>query len=351
MKKNTSFNLFRFVSFAGLGVAFSLAGLPALADQSNCVDVQGVIDLGSGATRVKVFQVDRCQKKILSTLFDESLRVSFAESLVQGASLSSGSSGQMMLSEQVISAGEEALKSLLEKAREKTQVSRLSGIATSAFRVAGNGQQVVQKYNEQFQVEIEIISQQKEGDLSVTAARRFIAQDAKLAQAKAMLVWDIGGNSQQLSEVEGSRISSTLIEGRASSAFRQLLISRFNQDSNLKSPNPIGSKNLSAARDLARLWIGKLPKQKGKTVTIGVGQVHNAGLVNLMKAQGKYTEKQLSDAIEANINKTDAELGFSYANSALSSAILVQTMMKRMNIEEVILCPWGVAEGRILEQL
>ena len=173
-------------------VAFIVGFCALQQPDQDCIETRGAFDIGSGTTRIQIAEVDVCQRKVVSIIFQDSVKVRYRKDLA--------GKDKKIFSDRIILEGENAIKDLLAAAESDEEVVSYSGVATEAFRQAENGVAVLQKLAEKIgditekAARLEIITQRREAELGVIGAAsitgNFLSRTA---------VWDIGGGSMQLS--------------------------------------------------------------------------------------------------------------------------------------------------------
>jgi len=138
-----------------------------------------VLDLGSNTFNLLVIEVEKNQPKII---YESKTPVKIGEN----------SFSTKILQPKPIERGKSAIFSHVLKAKE-FNVSQIFGIATSAIRSASNGESFISDLNDEFNLNIEIISGNQEAELIYYGVKSSLNWDGK-----AMLI-DIGGGSNEIS--------------------------------------------------------------------------------------------------------------------------------------------------------
>ena len=305
-----------------------------LAMTKSSIEVRAAIDMGTGGPKLEVAEVNLETGKIVRIVHAERIFVNFHDSLARSS----------ILSEDVKTRGHEAFQKAVEKARSFNPKG-IVAVATAAFRHADNGVQFAQEIQDKTGINVHVIDQKLEGELS------FLAVLAKTeATADDLLVWDIGGGSTQFvaraygeCRIDGSK------EG--SGPFRDYIIEKIQGRSHAcKSPNPLSVEDMNQAKAYARSLTEKVDeafKAKVKTV-VGVGSVFGVGIA---KALGKnsFTREELQEVVNRMINKPDEELGGGdFACVEASNAILALGMMEGLQIKKMDIIPVNNTDGALI---
>ena len=170
------------------------------AKKPPCEIVRAGFDIGSGATKLKVARVDVCRNRLLKILFPLTAQdkkqavksVGYKKDLTD--SFKDPARVNCTLSKFIQQEGAGVLKNLRALVLKRFPTAAFAGVATSAFRQAKNGKEVIAFLSKAAGIKISIISQQEEA---------FLGYRAVLARLPGqnpgkLMVWDIGGSSMQM---------------------------------------------------------------------------------------------------------------------------------------------------------
>lgn len=286
-----------------------------------CEEKRAAWDLGSGSIKVKAAIVNICELKIVKILLDESQKANFKEDLERSKTKEFRESTRT-----------DARRWM---AKMKGQLKDLGiekhlGVATQAFREASNAAQFLDAVNRELGINVKIITQQEEGQWGYNAAQ------TKLPRVGAkVLVWDIGGGSQQLvtPAVNGQIL---IVESKiASVSFKNWLLKELKRQGT--SPNPLTKVEIDLAVGQAektgQILRTQLPPDFG-TEAFGIGGVHSVSLVNRLK-KISYGREDLEKTLERSTGLTDAALKSPYAATEITNLAFVLGMMKGLGLERV----------------
>jgi len=145
---------------------------------------RGAFDIGSGATKVQVADVDVSNRRVLDEIYGEERPIPFGYVAI--------SSGSMTLSDEIMETGMNTIRELMENAKEKGATD-FSAVATEVFRKASNGQEYISMIEAEFGFPVSVVTQQSEGELGFNTALAYSATDAG-----AICSWDSGAASFQI---------------------------------------------------------------------------------------------------------------------------------------------------------
>lgn len=332
--------------FLCFATAFLFLSQTSLWAQSECIQVRAALDIGSGATKLKVAKVNHCEKKIEQVLLSTSRAVGYRQAVE--------TSVDNTIDSPTLESGLLALKELKELAQKYNPVS-FGAVATSAFRTAGNGEEAAKYLSEKTGIVVNVIDQKREAFLGYLAAIRSSGIDEKDA-----IVWDIGGGSMQLSFVEKKQETKgydhLIYEGKiASVSFKNHIIQdiQMQEDETVLSPNPIGIPSAKMGkRDamvVAKFTVPAVFREKirkGATV-LGIGGVHAYSISGQLKKR-EFTLSDLDRAILIGVHRSDDEIESEYAETEISNLILVSAFMQELGMRSVKALDVNLADGVLL---
>jgi exopolyphosphatase/guanosine-5'-triphosphate,3'-diphosphate pyrophosphatase len=251
----------------------------------------------------------------------------------------------------------DSLVGFIEEGQELAEdqgATEVIAFATSAIREAGNGETVIAEINERTGVNIDVLSGDDEARLTFLAVRRWFGWSSG-----RLLVVDIGGGSLELAsgadEEPDIAVSLPLGAGRLTRDFID--------------SDPAKDEEIKALRRHARAEIAD-----------SIGPLRRVGAPRLAVATSK-TLKQLARIAGAPPSSESAYLrrrlkssdvrqlvtllsGLSVAERAklpgvstgraaqlLAGAIVAESVMDLLEVEELEVCPWALREGVILRRM
>lgn len=233
-------------------------------------------------------------------------------------------------------------------------VETLMGFATSAIREAPNGDEILDRIHTETGVELVVLSGSDESRLTFLAARRWHGWSA----GRIFMV-DIGGGSLELAsgidEDPDVALSLPLGAGRIT---REHL-----------PGDPPKPAQLKVVRKMIRTEIARVMRDLNKVgspdLYVGTSKTIRS-LARLTGAapsgEGIYTRRTLSRTGLKEVlpqlaampqEKRAALPGVSNTRSrqVLAGAMVVEAVMDLAGIDEMVVCPWALREGVILQQL
>lgn len=305
-----------------------LLGLASCASSSpeKCPDeVAAAFDIGSGSTKMMVAQRNSCTGELAKVLAEESIRVAYAQDLNESV--------DGHFSEAIMAQGTQAIDELVLLAQSYGSTKKV-GVATQAFRQATNAQELLNRWEEMFDLQAEIISQRKEGAL----AYQLVHHQLSPPEGRELLVWDMGGGSQQLIWRELSTGEFVFFNSPiASVTFKNRVLKYLARPKEQLSPNPISESEAGAALSMAREWISSQAPTfllefiaEQRPYIVGLGGVHGASLrrqLNL-ESDDEIRLSQLRSALKEQLNKSDEQIGGDFADTDVTNLILVKALMQ-----------------------
>lgn len=326
-----------------LVVTFCFAIAEAQAD--SCLQNQGALDFGSGTIKAVVASVNVCEKKIADIIFEERFPLALNEALEKS------SDQQIPLA--IITAEVPKLQSLIQKMRTDYKAAKIAGVATSVYRIARNGTEIVKHLSTKLRIPIDVISQKKEAQLGYWSA----AGKKNLTPKDESIIWDIGGGSMQMYSREGGK--EHMFEGDlASVTFKNMILKtiQFKDPKNHASPNPIGNGWRSAVQLAKNHAYLKVPvffkKQASKKRIIGVGAVLSLSVQKQVKDDSaEFSRQALEQQLLKRAFLKDSDIESSYRNTDISNLALVLAYMQALNIPKVETVPTSLGHGLIYYNL
>lgn len=305
--------------------------------------IRAAIDIGSGATKLRIAEVNVKDQKIVKILADQAFTVSYQEQLEKSSTKS--------FDESIMQTGLDSLKKSMEIAKQHN-VQKVIAVATAAFRKAANADAFIERIERETGIKIYIIDQDLEGKLAFEAA----LSQMEIAPAD-LIVWDIGGGSFQLTMQDGNGGYEIYRGHMASVPFKNLIIKeiQLKNPDQISTPNPMTLEEIHAATNHAKMIAEKVDHlfrekiQNPNTKIVGVGSVFAYGIGSLMKGEIPFTATQLSTRIDGLAGKTDSDRGGGdFASVSISNPILVLGFMQDLKIPQLNIIDVNNADGAFL---
>ncbi len=301
--------------------------------------IRAALDIGSGATKLRVAEVDLNKNKIVKTIVNTQITVPYQQSLSK--------SGSQTIDEKTMEQGIEAIKKLKKLAVEN-QAKKIIGVATASFRNAHNSEEFAKRIFKETGVPIFIVDQKDEGELGFYAVEATIPIDEH-----KVIVWDIGGGSLQLTTMDKEGNIIVYRGHEASVPFRQYVIQNI-QGRDVKiydTPNPMTLDEMNHAEKHARQLAASVDQffkdkiNDPKISVYGIGSIFSLGIEPLAK-KNPFTAQDLTEAVKPLAGKTDEEMDEGeFASVKATNALLIVGFMKELNIKKVTVVDVNVADG------
>ena len=297
----------------------------------------GVLDVGSNTVHLQVVDASPGARPNPNINYKEEVRL--AEYLSADGFVSAEGARQLR----------EAIRRSLHEAK-KVETEELLPFATSALREAKNGAEIIAKINEDFQIDLQVLSGEDEAKITFLAARRWYGWSSG-----RLLMVDIGGGSLELAvgvnevpdvalslPLGASRLTKDHLEGDPFSkkSIRNL---RDHIEANLAEilPSLLMHQETDRAiatsktlRTLARLcgdWIDG----NGKKLKID-------SLRKITPKLADMTQEERSELPGVSVTR---------ARQITAGAFVAESVMRSLDIDELEICPWALREGLILKWL
>jgi exopolyphosphatase/guanosine-5'-triphosphate,3'-diphosphate pyrophosphatase len=255
---------------------------------------------------------------------------------------------------------ESAVSQLIDFIREGQQLAEdmgateLMAFATSAIRDAPNGDDVLSRIQATTGLNVDVLSGDDEARMTFLAVRRWFGWSTG-----RLLVVDIGGGSLELAagtdEAPDVAVSLPLGAGRMT---RQFLVG-----------DPPSAEEV---RELRRFVRAAIADVVGRMKRVGEPRISAATSKTLRQlariagaapsSEGMYVRRTLTRADLALWTPKLAEMtakerqtlpGVSEARSRqlLAGAIVAEASMELLDLDELVICPWAMREGIILQRI
>lgn len=306
-------------------------------------EIRAGIDIGSGATNLKVARVDPKTHKIVEILFTESLAVPYQKHMEK--------SDDMTFDKEVMNQGLKVMQTYKEIA-DRYKVQKVVAVATAAFREAKNAPEFAKAIENQTGIHVTIVDHDLEGILAFEAAMA-----AGNLNPEQSIVWDIGGGSVQLTGMNENGQFIVQKGTLASIPFKNALIQQIQaKDSKvIHSPNPVSQEQMDRSFAYIKKNTGTVNPfiakeiQNPDTKIFAVGSLFNFAIKPLLNGTDVITQDALEKGITPLLNKTDAELGEGhFTEIAVSNPILILGYMKALDIDHVTIIDVNNTDGVLI---
>jgi exopolyphosphatase/guanosine-5'-triphosphate,3'-diphosphate pyrophosphatase len=294
--------------------------------------------IGSGAIRCVVADVNTATQTVVKIIDTVSIKADFAERTAHTDSAH--------LSPAMIAEGKSLIRQLKIKA-DRMDVDEFAAVATGILESSRNGPQLIDYLNRELGINARLINTREEAAIGIRAAL------AELNNPEGLLaIWDIEGSTARIAIPYPDDMLLFTSE-LASVSFKNAFISMVKRSEGT-TPNPITMQDYKAGLALVREEAAKIPPamrhllRKGNCPVYGIGPVHNASLPEQMGGITAYTQQDLDQAIKRQLDKTDAQVGGSFAPTQVSNMIYVLGFMQELNIPQVTVLKATIADGLLV---
>jgi exopolyphosphatase/guanosine-5'-triphosphate,3'-diphosphate pyrophosphatase len=304
--------------------------------------LRAAFDFGSGATKMCVAEVAG-DGSVRRVLFAEEREVLLGHSFKASADGTIGADAARRLF--VVVAEFKAVLAALA-ARDGGQAIECSGIATAVYREAANGPELLIQLGARFGIPSRVLPQDDEARVGFATglALSRLRGDAP----RALLVWDSGGSSFQLTLGTAPSAPLRILNGAWGSSKATIALARgVQRKSAQQSPNPVSRSDFAALRavleaDLSRhvAGAGWLPAamQRAEPPTVVALGGGTCAFYMCAKAVGTtdgVTEGAIARAATSLLDRDDAaiaQLGYPQPQMVLAKMALIATVMKLFGI-------------------
>jgi exopolyphosphatase/guanosine-5'-triphosphate,3'-diphosphate pyrophosphatase len=297
----------------------------------------GVLDVGSNTIHLQV--VDTHPGARPNPTFNHKEELRLTEYLNE----------ENKISDDGIAALRLAIKNAIAHSKS-VKTEELLPFATSALREANNGPEIIAAINEDFEIDLQVLTGEEEAKLTFLAARRWFGWSSG-----RLLVIDIGGGSLEIASgidespevavtlpLGASRLTKSHLQGDPFTA-KSVRSLRDYIEAQLESvlPTLVRHEDSDRAiatsktlRTLARLcgdWYGG----NGKNITID-----SIRKISTRLAEMDSEERTKLPGVSAN-----------RARQIVAGALVTESVMRNLDLDNLEICPWALREGIVLKYM
>jgi exopolyphosphatase/guanosine-5'-triphosphate,3'-diphosphate pyrophosphatase len=295
----------------------------------------GVLDVGSNTVHLQVFDAHPGARPSPSTSHKVELR------------LTEYLDDQNNINPEGITALRDAIRGAVETAKS-AGTEELLPFATSALRESKNGSEIIKEINDEFEIDLQVLSGEDEARLTFLAARRWFGWSSG-----RLIVIDIGGGSLEIAsgvdEAPDAATSIPLGAGRLTKAFltgdpyseksimklREHIESQLDSVLQTKAHHESRDRAIATSktlRTLARLC-GDWFDSDGRTIKLD----------SIRKISPKLAEMTLEQRAKL------PGVSPNRARQIVAGAFVTESVMRNLDIDKLEMCPWALREGVILK--
>ena len=312
--------------------------------------IRAAFDIGSGATKMQVFE----RSRDLSGSASARVLASRQVSILYSHALCADGPGRVRIGNSTLAAGFEAVRKLrdlalsLGCARENVR-----GVATAVFRRATNGPAFLARMRRELGVSVRVVSQ------AVEARLGFSAGVSAGGASKAALVWDLGNSSFQICAKSGSLTFGVPVG--AATARDMMLRAQRKIVGPLVSENPVSlgdRKSLEASlRHLVRVearrcsWLVEHLRTDPQVVCIG-GRTSAFRLCSLAVGAREFSLEGLRGVLPRFDKCSDKDLDKHFPGflMVVPKLVLVVAVMAELGLQSAVYTPTvGLTRGVALD--
>jgi exopolyphosphatase/guanosine-5'-triphosphate,3'-diphosphate pyrophosphatase len=289
--------------------------------------IKAAFDLGSGAIKMTVAEVEVGTSRLLRVLHKQSASCMVSHSLAKTT--------DSRLDQQIQSRIEKLLIDLTTSAKSMG-ATEFTAIATAAFRIAKNAPEFFSNLQTQLDLPIHIVSQLDEGKIGYMSGLEYHNETER-----NLLVWDSGAGSFQISHKENEAYQIYKGEFGTSNVVYTMLTQVQNRCFN--SSHSINPASLDDVNKLIDLVMDKMPEvptwlssvlNKPSLKVIGIGGRNSIfWIAEKLLGMSSYNEEDVHKAILSCINQSDADFaGISQCEMIIGKLILLYCVIKKLKI-------------------
>lgn len=297
----------------------------------------GVLDVGSNTVHLQVVDAAPGARPNPNINYKEEVRL--AEYLSNDGYLSAEGTRQLR----------EAIRRALDEAN-KVGTEELLPFATSALREAKNGSEIISRINEDFDIDLQVLGGEDEAKITFLAARRWYGWSSG-----RLLMVDIGGGSLELAvgvnevpdvalslPLGASRLTKSFLEGDpfTKKSIREL---REHIETNISDVLPTLLRHQETDRSIATSkTLRTLARLAGDWIEGNGRKLRIDALRKITPRLAEMTQEERAELPGVSSTR---------ARQITAGALVAESVMRNLDIEELDICPWALREGIILKWL
>jgi exopolyphosphatase/pppGpp-phosphohydrolase len=302
-----------------------------------CTEKRYAFDIGMGAIKSKASLVNHCKGVIVDTVGSHIVQYKFGDCIGK----------DNMVLKHCLNKGVEAVDEIEKHFGIKCGIDKCAGIATAWARKAENREEIIKAFRAK-NVAIEIISQEREGELGYRSARA--KSLVKRISEKNLIIWDVGAGSFQLSMLDENGKIHVYNGDEGIESFDRMLRRKYHKEQGeellyldgeqLQESMKYAAESLGKKVLLNPLIAKKLKEPKVRVFAMGrtmyLGLRHDLGLGE------EITLADLEKVAQQFAGKTQSEIKMSYANlpeyfvrHAQSAVIFIYGIMKGAGVSKI----------------
>jgi exopolyphosphatase/guanosine-5'-triphosphate,3'-diphosphate pyrophosphatase len=241
----------------------------------------------------------------------------------------------------------EAIKGSLEAARQ-ANTEELLPFATSALRESRNGNEIISKINQDFEIDLQVLSGEDEAKITFLAARRWFGWSSG-----RLLMLDIGGGSLEMAvgvnEVPDVAISLPLGASRLTKSHLE--------------GDPFSKKSVRNLRDFVEENIAEVLPSMLQHQETDRAIATSKTLRTLARICGDWIDgnnkilkldslRRVTPKLVEMTQEERAELpgvSVTRARQITAGALVAESVMRNLDLEVLEICPWALREGIVLK--
>ena len=244
---------------------------------------------------------------------------------------------------------ENSIEDAIAHAKE-FQTEEILAFATSAIRDAKNGKDILDQINEKFEIDLQVLSGDDEAQMTFLAVRRWLGWSSG-----RLLVLDIGGGSLEIAVGDDERAEATVsLPLGASRLTREYLGSDPHTSKEIKALETyvLDAVKSSVPEDIMEHVADHFVATSKTFRTLA--RLGEHGFDDNPKYLKINSLTKMIPKLQDMSNKERADLpgvSQSRARQIVAGAIVARTVMEKLNIGELEICPWALREGIVLRWL
>lgn len=300
---------------------------------------RATLDVGSGATKILVADVDRITNQITKIWHRNSKIVALRQDL--------HANQDERLSQEIENKLIQTIQEIQNDVKD-LQPQEWAAVGTSVFRTAKNGEEFLKRVEEKTKIKIRLIPQSEEGEIGFITA---VAACGKTREN--VIAWDSGIGSFQMSASIDGEMTMYGSEFGFQSALELLFALRGKPATASISPNPVNPDEIPGFIESLKEHLPPPPvwitNHQREVITFGdMGCIFSMGMI--ATGHSSFSKEEIMLAISRLANSTDAQLNmFPSPHKTMVGLCLLYAVMDHCKISETTFYQTnGSCEGMLI---
>ncbi len=297
------------------------------------------IDIGTSSIKVRISDVSEPKRRSARTVYQNSYRIPIAQEIE--------SSGTRELSKKIKIEIRNVVAQSVQLARS-LGAKEVAAVATLALENAKNVDTLIDEVEKVTGVKIAFIDQDEEAAIGFEGAASVSGRSRH-----DLVVWDIGGETSEITTLNRRGGYERFESDIASSTFADLVLAEVKRSNPqvITTPNPLSTEQIDAAIKLAAEQakeVSEAIREKVAGYNTAVAGIGAVAFLALDSSGPTHTLDEIKASLYAKADLKDSQFLSSYPQHVVTNLALVAGMMEALDIRQITLEVVDLTTGLVL---